>query len=198
MKLIKSFSIALIAIITHSCGPAVTTMKPTNDNLDKYNTFSYLPNAALEMPDKNSKDGVNRMVIQAINDNMIDAGYRLERDAPDLLVLISSKIAQETEVDREPLYASYGYYNRPGLTVNPYYSNFYYRGYTTFPRVVGYDTDTYNYKEGTLIIQLVDRETNETVWKGLSSKSIYDSANTKAMTNLVNAIFEEYPLLTKK
>ncbi|QJP34389.1 DUF4136 domain-containing protein [Nonlabens sp. Ci31] len=45
---------------------------------------------------------------------------------------------------------------------------------------------------------MVDRETNETVWKGLSSTSIYDSANVTAMTNLVNAIFKKYPLMTKK
>lgn len=105
MKLIKSISIALIVLITYGCGPAVTAMKPTNDNLDKYRTFSYVPNAALEMPDKNAKDGVNRMVIQAINDNMIDAGYELERDQPDLLLLISSKIYQETELERDPIYS---------------------------------------------------------------------------------------------
>ena len=63
------------------------------------------------------------------------------------------------------------------------------------PTVVGYDTDTYNYKDGTLIIQLVDRESNETVWKGISSTSIYDSSDTIALANLVDVIFEEYPLI---
>jgi len=179
----------------YSCGPAVTTTKPTNDNLNKYSTFSYLPNSAIEMPDQAYNDTINTLVIQQINDRMMDAGYKLDRSQPDLLVLVSTKVDQKTETQSEPVYARYGYYNRPGLRINPYYNNYYYRGYANVPTVVGYDTDTYNYKDGTLIIQLVDRESNETVWKGISSTSIYDSSDTIALANLVDVIFEEYPLI---
>ncbi|AGC75914.1 uncharacterized protein DUF4136 [Nonlabens dokdonensis] len=198
MKLFKSIFLIVITATLYSCGPAVATVKTTDDNLNKYDSFSYLPNAALQLPDKKVNDGVNRIVIQSVNDNMIDAGYELDRDNPDLLVLVSTKINEETEVEKNPIYASYGYYNRPGIRVNSYYNNYYYYGYTNYPTVVGYDTDTYNYKEGTLVIYLVDKETNETVWKGASSTSIYDSGNVDAMTQLVNAIFEEYPLMKKK
>lgn len=195
MKQLKTILLLVIATGIYSCGPAVTTTKPTTDNLNKYNTFSYLPNAAIEMPDKAYNDTINTLVIQQINDRMMDAGYNMDRDQPDLLVLVSTKIAQQTETQSDPVYARYGYYNRPGLRVNSFYNNYYYRGYSNFPTVVGYDTDTYNYKDGTLIVQLVDRKSNETVWKGISSTSIYDSSDTVAMASLVNAIFEEYPLL---
>jgi len=53
-------------------------------------------------------------------------------------------------------------------------------------------------KKELLVIYLVDKETNETVWKGASSTSIYDSGNIEAMTQLVNAIFKEYPLMQDK
>jgi hypothetical protein len=149
------------------------------------------------MPNKAYSDSVNTLVIQQINNNMMDAGYKMDRSKPDLLVLVSTKIDQETTTDTDPVYARYGYYNRPGIRVNSYYNNNYYRGYTTYPNIVGYDTDTYSYKDGTLIVQLVDRESRETVWKGMSDTSIYDSSNIMAMTNLVNAIFEEYPLMEK-
>jgi hypothetical protein len=197
MKSIKLLSIAFILSIIYSCGPAVATIKTTDDNLNKYSSFSYLPNANLEMPDANTNDDVNRMVLQTINDNMIDAGYQMDRDEPDLLVLVSTKINEETETTRDPIYATYGTYNRTGLNVSPYYNNYYYTGYNNYNKVIGYDTDTSNYKEGTLIIQLVDRDSNQTVWKGVSSTSIYDSGSVNAMTNLVSAIFEEYPLLKK-
>ena len=198
MKLFKSILIILITASLYSCGPAVATVKTTDDNLNSYRSFSYLPNAALQMPNKSTSEGVNSIIIQSVNDNMIDAGYKLDRDNPDLLVLVSTKVNEETEVEKDPIYASYGYYNRPGIRVNSYYNNYYYYGYTKYPTVVGYDTDTYNYKEGTLVIYLVDKETNETVWKGASSTSIYDSGNIEAMTQLVNAIFKEYPLMQDK
>ena len=194
MKLYKLLSLFLLLVLVASCGPRVTTKKPTNDNLSKYSTFSYLPNAAINMPDQAQNDNVNTLVIQQINERMMDEGYKLDRSEPDLLVLVSTKVNERTETDTDPVYARYGAYNRSGLRVNSYYNNFYYRGYNTVPTVVGYDTDTYNYKEGTLIVQLVERSSNETVWKGVSSTSVYDSGTTQAMTQLVNAIFDEYPL----
>ncbi len=198
MNYLKSLLLIAVATGIYSCGPAVTTTKPTSDNLNKYSTFAYLPNAAIEMPQQTfSADSVNSMVLQQVNDKMMDAGYQLDRTKPDLLVLVSTRVEQETETERDPVYASYGYYNRPGLNVNPYYNNYYYRGYSNYPAVVGYDTETYSYKDGTLIVQLVDRESRETVWKGVSSTSIYDSSTTVALTSLVNAIFEEYPLMKK-
>ncbi len=194
MKLFKYLLLGLLLTLVMSCGPRVTTKKPTNDNLSKYETFSYLPNAAIQMPDQAQNDNVNTLVIQQINERMMDEGYKLDRSEPDLLVLVSTKVNERTETETDPVYARYGAYNRPGLRVNSYYNNFYYRGYNTVPTVVGYDTDTYNYKEGTLIVQLVERSSKETVWKGVSSTSVYDSGTTQAMTQLVNAIFDEYPL----
>ena len=61
-------------------------------------------------------------------------------------------------------------------------------------KTIGYDRDTYRYKEGTVVIHLVDRKTRNTVWKGVASESLYDQTSTEAMQDLVNAIFEEYPL----
>jgi hypothetical protein len=195
MKNLKPILLLVCMAVLNSCGPAVSTTKPTNDNLSKYDSFSYLPNSSIEMPDQAFNDSVNTMVIQKINEEMRDAGYQLDRSNPDLLVLVSTKVTDQTETSTDPVFARYGYYNRPGITVSPYYNNFYYRGYTTYPAVVGYDTDTYNYQDGTLVVQLVDRASRETVWKGVSSTSIYDSSSTVAMTELVQAIFEEYPLM---
>ncbi len=196
MRLLKPLTLLILCTLLYSCGPTVSTMKPTGDDLSKYDSFSYLPNAAIEMPTENfTTDQVNSMVIQQINDRMMDAGYNLERNNPDLLVLVSTKVDQETEVDTDPIYASYGYYNNPSLRVNPYYNNYYYRGYNNYNNIIGYETDTYQYKDGTLVVQLVDRKTKETVWKGVSSTSIYDTTSAMALTNLVNEIFEEYPLI---
>lgn len=196
MKILKFSSLLLVILTLYSCGTAVKTTKPTNADLSNYNTFSYLPNAAIEMPtNKFSTEKVNSMVIQQINDKMMDAGYNLDRDMPDLLVLVSTKVNKETQTDTDPVYATYGAYNRPNVRVNNYYNNYYYNGYNSYNNVIGYDTDTYTYKEGSLIIQLVDRKTRTTVWKGISNTDIYQSNSTAALTQLVNDIFKEYPLM---
>ncbi|MDT0691595.1 DUF4136 domain-containing protein [Salegentibacter sp. F188] len=163
-------------------------------DLSKYETFAYLPNSNVEAPGKNYNDeDVNTLVIETINENMKQAGYTLDRDNPDLLVLVSTRTNTETETTADPMYARYPY-TGAATTVSPFYNNYYYRGYNNYSGVIGYNTDTYTYEEGTVVVDLVDRETKETVWKGISSENLYDETTTGAMRDLVNQIFDEYPL----
>ena len=195
MKSLKSILIFSLMMLVLSCGPRVTTVNPVSDDLSSYETFAYLPNSNAEVPQKNYNDeNVNSMIVESVNRNMRNEGYSLDRDNPDLLVLISTKTELETERTTDPVYATYPY--TAGVTsVSPYYGSYYYRGYNTLGGgVVGYDTDTYSYEEGTVVINLIDRETKETVWKGITSDPLYEQANTAAMRELVNQIFEEYPL----
>lgn len=174
------------------CGSNVQTVKTTNKDLNTYDSFAYLPNTNVR-EDYNNED-INTAVIEVINMNMQQAGYELDRDNPDLLVLVSTKVNTETAANTEPVYAGYPYASGVN-TISPFYSPFYYRGYNNINRVVGYDTDTYQYQEGTLVINLVDRETQETVWKGIASDNIYTQGTTSAIKELVNDIFEQYPLM---
>lgn len=182
-------------IMAISCGPRVQTERPTNVNLEKYDTFAFLPNANVEVQDRNYNDeNINSMIVETVNQNMREAGYSLDRDNPDLLVLISTSTEIEREMTTSPVYAAYPY-GAGVTTIGPWYEPYYYRGYNTFGGgVIGYDTDTYAYEEGTVVINLIDRETKETVWKGMTSDALYDQPNTQAMRELVNEIFEEYPL----
>lgn len=142
---------------------------------------------------RNNDDQVNQAIIETINSNMRKAGYHLDRENPDLLVLVSTKTNREEGVTTDPVYASYPY-TPMASTIRPFYEPFYYTGFTRLTRIVGYDTDTYQYKEGTLVINLVDRQTQETVWKGIATENIYNQGTTSAIQELVNEIFEKYPL----
>ena len=195
MKKIKYVGFFVVLMLLISCGTSnVATMKTTNKDLSRYDTFAYLPNSNPAGTGINYNDEkVNTAVIETINMNMQQAGYNLDRENPDLLVLVSTKTNKETGVTSEPVYARYPYEGTL-TTIHPYYSNYYYPGFSTFNRVVGYDTDTYQYREGTLVINLVDRETRETVWKGIASENIYNQGTTAAIRELVNEIFEQYPL----
>ena len=193
MKNFKLLFLVLFSAAIASCGSAVKTVNPNNTDLSKYSTFAYLPNSNVEISGKNYNDEkVNTMVVEAINENMREAGYTLDRTNPDLLVLISTKTNIETTMDRDPVYATYPY-TYGVSTISPYYNPYYYAGYPTYTTIVGYDTDTYRYKEGTTVIDLVDRKTKKTVWKGVTSQDIYNT-NSASVTTMVNRIFEKYPL----
>ena len=194
MKLFKLFTYSLITLMLVSCGRSVSTIKADGVNLNNYKSFAYLPNTDIKLPNKTMDvDEVNNLVVATINSNMKDAGYELDRDNPDLLVLVSTKTDKEVATTTDPVYASYPY--RTTARVNTYYSPYYYNDYAYYNNIIGYDTDTYTYKEGTVVVDLIDRRTKNLVWKGRSNQTIYDQTNTSAMRELINTIFTEYPLM---
>ena len=195
MKAILSSFASLCLLFTVACGPTVDTYRPTQADLSNYQSFAFLPNANISMPDnsKMSSDEVSQMVVQTINNSMRQQGYQLDRENPDLLILASVKTSIETDVDYDPIYANYPYTNLTATTIYPAYDPYYYPQYTGYTDFVGYDTDINRYKEGSLVIDVVDRSTRQVVWKGISSKPIYSGSTSEAIADLVMEIFEEYP-----
>jgi hypothetical protein len=194
MKKLNLIVFLLIGTLIFGCGPRVATQKTTSKDLGNYDSFAYLPNSnvnAQNLP--MDSEEVSRAVIEAVNTNMREAGYNLDRQNPDLLVLISTETDTEVETTTDAVYATYPY-NTGVRTINPLYNNYYYGGYTGYNNIVGYDTNTYAYEEGTVVINLVDRETKNTVWKGVASESLSSQSNIQGIRDLVNAIFEEYPI----
>jgi len=197
MKLFKIPFLCLFVLSMISCGPRVQTINPMDTDLKDYQSFSYLPNSNPKVEGKNYNDEqLNSMIIETVNQNMKKVGFTLDRENPDLLVLVSTKTEIEKEITTNPVYSAYPYSTRVG-TVSPYYGSYYYRGYQNYGGVVGYDTDTYTYEEGTVVIDLIDRKTKETVWKGITSEGLYNKGDIAAMRNLVNEIFQEYPMNKK-
>lgn len=193
MKTLKIFlSLSLILLLT-SCGPRVQTVNPEDKSLDNYNTFAFLPNTNPEVPDKNYNDEeVNEIIVETVNDNMKRKGFEMDRDNPDLLVLISASTNTEVTTTADPVYATYPY-NTTITRVSPFYRPYTYRGYATYTGIIGYDTNTRQYKDGTVVIDLIDRDTKETVWKGVARDEIYSQTDTGAILSLVDELFEEMP-----
>jgi hypothetical protein len=91
--------------------------------------------------------------------------------------------------------------NKTETTATTYgnYGSPYYGGYGYYGYYGGYghsytDVKTYDYKYGTLVIDLVDAKANELMWYGAASKALEDvSRNPEATINyIVTKMFNEY------
>jgi len=183
--------IGVSLLLISSCGPSVKTVKTGNKDLSNYQSFAYLPNTNATVPDKKYTDEkINRSIIKAVQINMEKNGFIINREEPDLLVLISTYTDLNVEKRTTPVYATYPYSYNVG-TVGPYYDSNYYYGYPSYSTAIGYNTDTYTYKEGTLIIDLIDRKSKKVVWKGVASDDIYGQPSTEAIQAMVDDIFAE-------
>ena len=191
MKTFKLLSFFMLLAVLVSCGSRVRTTRPTDVDLNKYRTFAYLPNANPDVEGKAYNDAnINKAIIETINANMEQAGYTLDRNNPDLLVLVSTKTYMQTNVSTDPVYATYPY--TVGVnSVYPYYNFYYYTDFAGYNGIIGYDTDTYNYKEGILIINLVDKKTKRVVWKGIAAAPVYSETSMMAIQEMVNDNFKK-------
>lgn len=193
MKIFKyAFTLILLAGIVVSCGPKVSADKKTARDLDAFSSYAFLPSQDTIGTTKYDNSYVNEIVISEINENMQQLDYRLDRNQPDLLVYYHLMLDEEVAVDASPVYTNYSYY-RPGYYVGPYYRNYMYNNYFTVPRIVGTDIDQIPYKEGTIVIDVINRRTNEIVWRGRAQDVITPNNLEEELREYVNAIYDKFP-----
>ncbi|UZH55270.1 DUF4136 domain-containing protein [Salinimicrobium tongyeongense] len=187
------FSLSLLsAILLVGCGPKVDTNKRTAQSLDSFESYAFLPNQDTIQTSSYDNAQVNEIVIDEIRQNMDDLNYRLDRNQPDLLVYYHLMLDEEMAVNANPVYTNYSYY-RPGFYVGPYYRNYAYNNYFTVPRIAGNSVQQVPYKEGTIVIDLINRRTNEIVWRGRAEDVITPGNLDEELRAYVNAIFERLP-----
>jgi len=190
--------ILLTTLILNSCGPTVNTTKIDGEVLADYETFAYLPNSNFEeLDDFESDDNVGVSVIQNVNRNMKMQGYELERNNPDLLVLLNTNTDTEKTLSSEPIYARYPNYYSSTYSISPYYQNNYYYGYGGYDNIVGYETNLNRYKEGSLVLTLVDSESKNIVWEGVASDLIFTQNESTAIAEFVDDMFDNFPDVEK-
>jgi len=194
MKIKNILHTLLVAVILISCGPRVTTNKLSEKDLSTYETFAYLPNSNFDDLEKFENDeDVGASIIQNVNRNMKKQGYELERNNPDLLVLLNTSTDIEKTVSNEPIYARYPNYYGTAYTVSPYYQNNYYYDYGGYDNIIGYETNLNRYQEGSLILTLVGSKSKNIVWEGVASDLIFRQNESRAIAKFVDDMFDEFP-----
>ncbi|NJW51422.1 DUF4136 domain-containing protein [Salinimicrobium oceani] len=194
MRSFKHFlSLSILAgLLVTSCGPKVDTNKKVARSMSSYSSYAFLPNQDTIQTSNYDNARVNEVVIDEIRTSMQEKNYRLDRNQPDLLVYYHLMMDEEMAVNANPVYTNYSYY-RPGYYVGPYYRNYAYNNYFTIPRIVGSSVEQIPYKEGTLVIDLIDRRTNEIVWRGTAQDVIERNNLETELRSYVDAIFERLP-----
>lgn len=164
-----------LAMLVAGCSTIDVDMDhdPTAD-FASYATFDWAPAGMMKV-----HSGYNELLDQRIRKAVVKAlaaeNIRPSKDAPQLLVAYHTGVRERTE------YRDTGWSTRYGG-----------RGYS-----VGFGHSTIeerNYLEGTLLVDLVDREKNQLVWRGRATGVVGDYDSQEARINeAVTKMFERYP-----
>lgn len=194
MKIFKNYLgiISIVALLFSSCGTKVDKNATPAKSLSSYSSYSFLPNRDTIQTSSFDNALVNELVIDQIREKMDENNYRLDRNQPDILVHYHLMLDEEMAANSNPVYTNYTYF-RPGYFVGPYYQNYVYNNYFTIPRISGSDIKQVPYKEGTMVIDFIDRRTNEIIWRETATEKITPRNFREQIKSNVNAIFSRLP-----
>jgi hypothetical protein len=130
--------------------------KAENIDFEKYQSYAWLP------PD----ESIQEYAIVAIEDELNKRGFALNTENPDFLVMIHILNNPSEELVRTPLYNHYEYLG-PGFYSGPFQS-YYFNDQITVPIFSGYGIEQRDYNVGTVIIDIIDRQKMEIIWRGLA------------------------------
>ncbi|MGK7397046.1 MAG: DUF4136 domain-containing protein [Candidatus Cyclobacteriaceae bacterium M3_2C_046] len=113
---------------------------------------------------------VKKRIKEAVASEMQGRGYEITEQDPDLLINAHMVIEEKTEYQSSPTY-SYRYWGPDNIRVS-------------------------NYKEGTLVIDLIDRDQKQLVWQGYYTGTFLDAKEpedkSRAIRDAVSLIFQKY------
>lgn len=182
--------LALLAILMLS---ACSTLTVSTDYDKTIDFFYYKSFAFHQLTDKSgSVSDLNKnRILRAIKADLLKKGLTENKDNPDLLVNVTTILENKKSVVATTDYYGYGGVYRPyGWGVG--YAGFAPPSTTTF--------NVYEYKDGSLIIDLIDAGKKQLVWQGTGNKEIDKPSSDPdtAITEAVTKIMADFPPNAKK
>jgi len=186
---------AVIAIAISACSPynySSVSTKPVNTTL--YKTYAWLPETKPATASYYDNDIASDKIVDAASAELNKRGFIMSNQNPDLLIKYTAGVTKKTVSYNDPVY-----YNAP-LSLSPrfgYYrgrSSYYYNYANPFPIYVGSTERKMQIKEGSIVIDIVDRKTSKLIWRGWAQGDV--SNQQKAIEDIptvIENIFKKLP-----
>ena len=182
-----------------ACSSAVNVEQQSNVNFSQYRTFDFADTEVKTNGDQNpllNSPIAQDRIKQAIAGEMAKRGLREVESNPDLLITTHTFVekSERTVYDTYPG-PNYAYpyavgYRGAYLPIN--YGYWYTPAYYSQPR-------TQEYREGTLIIDFIDRRTNNLVWRGSMADPVNEPARLGTeFSKSAKDILDKFPVAEKK
>ena len=181
-KITRYATLAGAAILLAACasGPTIESDYDRTIDFSQYKTYGFFNPMGIENPNYSSIYG--SIFRDAISKEMESRGYRMS-DNPDLMINVSGRLQDKTKVT---------------TTSDPYMSGGYYgyrRGAYGAWGGYGYGTTTHvsSYTEGTVNVDIVDRNLKRMVWEGVAVGRVNEKkSNEETRANIYSGIQEMF------
>jgi hypothetical protein len=183
----QSMHVSLLAAILIFAGSCAVTDLDRTANFNEYRTFAWgEPENKVDNPVYNS-ELIDRNIKSTVEKEFLKRGIVENKSNPDFIV----RYRTHTEEKQE----TYGTgYHRPVYFYSPFL--FYPYAYAWgMPYMFGSVPRTYTYTSGTLIIDIIDKQTEALVWRGSVKGNVEQVSNLERQIEKgIKAIMKKYPV----
>lgn len=171
---------AAVMLVSCASGPKIETDYDHTIDFSKYKTYGFFNPMGIENRSYSSIYG--SIFRDAIGKELESRGY-VKSDNPDLMINVSGRLQDKTKVT---------------TTSDPYMGGGYYgyrRGRYGAWGGYGYGTTTHvsNYTEGTINVDMVDREAKRMIWEGVAVGRVNEkNTNEETRANIYSGIQEMF------
>ena len=153
-------------------------------NFRAYKTWAWYPKQANDTeggPARGYESFTDQRIRDAVSKDLTAKGLTETATSPDVYVAYSVRVENKQQVGGGYPYGGYGY---------PYYGGYGYGGFGGYP----YGGGSYNYKAGTVIIDIVDARRKELAWRGTGQAQLSQNSISETETyRIVNSVLGNYP-----
>ncbi|MFS4418240.1 DUF4136 domain-containing protein [Maribacter sp. 2307ULW6-5] len=177
------------------CGPKpIITTETLAPSWERHRTYAYLPNTNFEISSPNAGQNgmVSKNLLRAMNKKLRSLGYKVDRDAPDLLMVINAHYANDGAVYKEPVYA---HPEKPdgADAITAQYDPYYYWDHARFNDLMGFEIKHLDNKRAGIVIEAIDRSTKKTLWRGKAKAPKAGRASAVPLTEYIAATLDDFP-----
>ena len=185
------FSVVVLAfLLLAGCAPAIQVSSDFDRqaNFTAFRTYGWYHETGTPADEKTYDTFLDKRIRQAIESAMAAKGFTFSQASPDVKIAFDLRIETETRLDPTarysyaPGFGGWGYGGWMGYGYNYGYTNM-------SPNMM-----TYNYREGTLVIDMVRTADNELVWRGHGVTEVTNkTVQEEKIREIVNKIMANYP-----
>lgn len=189
MKSLQFFAfVGLAGLVLSGCTSVAHVEKDDSVNFNNYKTFSWV------VSQEDQTDSVQKPVSlteqnirKAVNNELAKEGWREVKNKPDVLLSYDVLVEKSIKEENNPVYSRP--YNR--YVYNPYTRRWIQLYYPS--QFLGYNSDQYETREGTLTVTMVDAKTSKTVWQGWTTEEVNSrNLTSKEIQSSVKSIFRKF------